>query len=176
MFMTDDSRFRRRIYVSAVAVGLALGSVGIAAAATGESAADTAPEDANEVQEPIYTGSIQAPAEDESLSEADEAASLAPLATISADEAATAASSAVEGDVGKVELDNENGVVVYSVEITDASGSGTDVKVDAGDGNILDQQADDGDEEADDEATDVDEDDIEDENEDENGADDGSDD
>jgi uncharacterized membrane protein YkoI len=32
-----------------------------------------------------------------------------------------------------VELDNENGVVVYSVELD----NGLDVKVDAGNGNIL---------------------------------------
>jgi hypothetical protein len=141
--MADESRFKKRLYTATVVVGLALGSVGIAAAASGGSApADPAPE-ATDVQEPSYTGSVKAPAEDETLSEADEAAQLEGLASIAADEAAAAASGAVSGTVEKVELDNENGSVVYSVEITDDTGTEVDVKVDAGDGTILDQQADD---------------------------------
>jgi len=161
--MSDNPRFKKRLYASAVALGLAVGSVGIAAAATGGSPDSATSEDTTEVQEPTYTGSIQAPAEDESQSEADEAAQLAPLATISADDAAAAASAVVPGDVGKVELDNENGAVVYSVEITDTTGGETDIKVDAGDGTILNQQTDDGDGEADNEADEVDNDDVEDE-------------
>lgn len=163
--MSEDSRFRKRMFTSAVALGLVVGSVGVAVAATGV-ASDSPPAigEATEAQEPVYTASIQAPVEDESLSEADEATQLEQLATISAQDAAAAAAAAVPGDVGKVELDNENGAVVYSVEITDTGGGETDVKVDAGDGTVLDQQADDGDE-ADDEAGVVDNDDVEDENE-----------
>ena len=141
--MTDKSRFKKRLYTSAVALGLVLGSVGIAAAATGPSEPGAPAEDATEVEEPVYTGSVEAPAEDESLTEAEEAAQLEGLAGITADEAAAAAAAAVGGDVTEVELDNENGTVVYSVEITDAAGVDVDVKVDAGDGAILDQQADD---------------------------------
>lgn len=158
--MSEDSRFKKRVYVSAVALGLAVGSVGIAAAATGGNADSTAPaDDATEIREPAYTGSIQAPAEDESLGETDEATQLEQLATISPDDAGAAASTAVSGDVVKVELDNENTAVVYSVEIADPTGGETEVRVDAGDGTILAQQADDGDD------TEVDNDDIEDENE-----------
>lgn len=82
------------------------------------------------------------PAEDESVTEAEEATQLEGLAKITAEHASSAASDAVPGDVTKVELDNENGSVVYSVEITDTAGAEVDVKVDAGNGTILDQQAD----------------------------------
>jgi uncharacterized membrane protein YkoI len=126
------------------AIGLAVGSIGVAGAATGGSAAADGAAD-TEVQEPSHVGSIQV-AEDEGISEADEA-NLEGFATITADEAAQAAVDAVPGDVAEVELDNENGNVVYSVGVTDASGSEVDVKVDAGDGTILDQQADDQDDE-----------------------------
>ena len=160
--VTDESRFKKRLYTSAVALGLVLGSVGIAAAATGPSREPGAPaEEATEVEEPAYIGSVEAPAEDESLTEAEEAAQLEGLAGITADEAAAAAAAAVGGDVTQVELDNENGTVVYSVEIADAAGVDVDVKVDAGDGAILDQQADD-DAGEDDEA---DDDDVQNENE-----------
>jgi len=102
--------------------------------------------DATEVQDPSYATSITAP-QDEGLSEADEAKALEPLATITADQARDAALAAVPGTVGKVELDNENGAVVYSVEVTDGSGSNIDVKVDAGNGAVVHQGADDGDHE-----------------------------
>jgi uncharacterized membrane protein YkoI len=67
-------------------------------------------------------------------SEADEAATLQGKATISAADAEAAALAANPGaTVVKTELDNENGVLVYSVELT----NGADVKVDAGNGSIL---------------------------------------
>jgi len=142
--MSENSRFKKRLYAGVVALGLAVGSVGIAAAATSGSADLGAPgSDAAEVQEPAYTGSVQAPAEDESLSDADEVKQLEPLATISADDAAAAANAAVPGDVSEVELDSENGAVVYSVEITDTAGEHTEVTVDAGNGAVLRQKADD---------------------------------
>lgn len=100
----------------------------------------------NEVQDPSYATSITAP-QDEGVSEADEAKALESLATITPDQARNAALEAVPGTAGKVELDNENGAVVYSVEVTDSSGSGIDVKVDAGNGIVVHQDADDGDNE-----------------------------
>jgi len=99
-----------------------------------------------EVQDPSYVTSITAP-QDEGLSEADEAKSLESLATITPDQARDAALAAVPGTAGKVELDNENGAVVYSVEITDGSGSQIDVKVDAGNATVVHQGANDGDHE-----------------------------
>lgn len=89
----------------------------------------------DEVQEPSYTGRIFVDqAQTEGLSAADEAASLEGQATILASEAEAAALAANPGTaVVKTELDNENGVLVFSVELS----NGTDVKVDAGNGEIL---------------------------------------
>jgi len=88
-----------------------------------------------EEQQPQYTGSITVDeSQYEGMSEADEAAALQAKATISAADAEAAALAANSGTtVVKTELDNENGVLVYSVELS----NGMDVKVDAGNGKIL---------------------------------------
>jgi uncharacterized membrane protein YkoI len=88
-----------------------------------------------DVQDPSYAGSISiSPDESSGLSESDEAATLQAKATISPAEAESAALAANPGaSVTKTELDNENGALVYSVELS----SGADVKVDAGTGAIL---------------------------------------
>lgn len=87
------------------------------------------------VQSPSYNGSIMVDqAQFKGMSEADEAAALQKMATISADRAKAAAEAAHPGATAvKVELDNENGALVYSVELS----NGVDVKVDAGNGKIL---------------------------------------
>jgi uncharacterized membrane protein YkoI len=87
--------------------------------------------DVNE-QYPNYTGSIKAPenATDQQL---------AALATISSDQAKAAAlkdPTVAGGTVTSVSLDNENGNLVYSVEVAKGSTS-YDVKVDAGTGGVL---------------------------------------
>jgi uncharacterized membrane protein YkoI len=86
-------------------------------------------------QTPAYTGSIFVdPATAEGMSETDEAAALAGQAKISTDQAKAAALAANPGTtVVKVEIDNDNGVLVYSVELN----NGSEVKVDAGNGTIL---------------------------------------
>jgi len=93
--------------------------------------------DQNEVdeQQPQYTGSITVDeSQYEGMSEADEAAALQAKAIITSAEAEAAALTANPGTtVVKTELDNENGVLVYSVELS----NGMDVKVDAGNGEIL---------------------------------------
>jgi uncharacterized membrane protein YkoI len=96
--------------------------------------ASTANPDNDNVNEqyPNYTGSITAP-EDNTDQQ------LATLATISSDQAKAAAlndPTVNGGTVTIVSLDNENGNVVYSVDIVQGSTS-YDVKVDAGTGNIL---------------------------------------
>ena len=80
-------------------------------------------------------GSITADqAQHEGVSEADEAAALQSKAAISAADAESAALAADPGTtVVKTELDSENGVLAYSVELS----SGKDVKVDAGTGKVL---------------------------------------
>lgn len=120
----------------------------------------TESESGNEEQDPSYTGSITAPegsdpegsdteGSDSEASEAEEAKGLQSLATITPEQAAAAALAVVPGTAGDVELDNENGFVVYSVEVTGADGSIVDVKVDAGNSTVLAQDTDD-DTEADD--------------------------
>ncbi|HHW42414.1 peptidase [Desulfofundulus thermobenzoicus] len=96
-------------------------------------------------QKPAYTSSIQMPdtgndnTEKGRDNEAAENASLQSLAKISAEQAKSSALKAVAGKVTGVSLDNENGNVVYSVEIQTAKGL-TDVKVDAGNGQVLAQE------------------------------------
>lgn len=137
--MGSDSRIRKRLYVSAIVLGLVVGSVGVATAMTGDPPADTTDQSTDD-PDPSYTGSIQAPGDGETLSKADESAQLDGLATITPEEAASAT---VAGTVDDVEFDNANGLVVYSVEITDGAGTEVDVKVDGGNGTVLDQQSDD---------------------------------
>jgi uncharacterized membrane protein YkoI len=86
-------------------------------------------------QQPQYAGSTQIDDNQyQGMSEADEAAALQSKATISAASAEQAALVANPGiTVVKTELDNENGVLVYSVELS----NGMDVKVDAGTGTVL---------------------------------------
>ncbi len=86
-------------------------------------------------QQPQYTGSITVDeTQYQGMSEADEAAALQTKATITSAQAEQAALAANPGTtVVKTEIDNENGMLVYSVELS----NGMDVKVDAGTGTVL---------------------------------------
>lgn len=86
-------------------------------------------------EQPRYNGSIQITGgQSEDKDEVEEATFLQSLAKIRAKDAETIALAANPGTtVVKTELDNENGVLVYSVELS----NGLDVKVDAGNGQIL---------------------------------------
>jgi uncharacterized membrane protein YkoI len=96
-----------------------------------EGQADTGPDE----QVPSYDSAVRVDgAHYDGMSEADEAAALAGLATLTPEQAKAAALEAHPGTSAvKVELDNENGALVYSVEL----GNGLDVKVDAGNGAVL---------------------------------------
>jgi uncharacterized membrane protein YkoI len=91
--------------------------------------------DGSQIQSPAYQSSIKVP--NGNQAERDEAARLSTLAKIDAAQAATAASAQVPGMVLKSALDNENGNLVYSVEIKTAANEIKDVKVDAGSGAVL---------------------------------------
>jgi len=95
------------------------------------SQADTGPDE----QVPSYGSAIRVDGTQyDGMSEADEAAALAGVATITPEQAKAAALQAHPGTtVLKVELDNENGALVYGVELS----NGMDVKVDAGNGAVL---------------------------------------
>jgi hypothetical protein len=92
-------------------------------------------DDGPDEQMPSYTSSIAVDqAATEGMSEADESAALQGKATISSADAEAAALAANPGaTVVKTELDNENGALIYNVELS----NGADVKVDAGNGAIL---------------------------------------
>ena len=136
------TRSRRLVYTAAASLGLVAGAAGIAAAATGQSPASTAggasADSETNDPAPNYTSSVAAPDnEDES--------DLAGTATITADQATAAATTETGGTAGETELENENGNVVYGVEIMLPDGTMLDVKVDAGNARILAQEPDEAD-------------------------------
>jgi len=136
---------RKTVTTAALGLGVLAGSAGLASALNSGPTTSTPARaaESDQTQDPMLNGSIQAP-DDEGMAEADEAATLADLATISADDASAAAVAANPGStVSSVELGNENGSVVYEVRLTDASGAALEVKVDAGDGSVLAQESDD---------------------------------
>jgi len=154
-------KLNKRVASVVMLAGLLVGSLGAGLALTGKPGAAAAapaqqtqpvdsPADGDEDarQDPAYTGSVPVDeAQTDGMSEADEAAALQGKAAISADEAKAAAEAANPGaKTVKVELDNENGYLVYSVELD----NGLDVKVDAGDASVLhtEQAGDDAAEEA----------------------------
>ncbi len=109
----------------------------------------------DQAHEPAYTGSIAVPQEQqEGKSEADEATALQGMAKISADQAKAAAVSANPGTTAsKADLEDENGVLVYAVTLS----NGVEVKVDAGNAQVLHtEQADQNDEKDDGAAKDED--------------------
>jgi hypothetical protein len=75
------------------------------------------------------TGSIRVKSEGE--------AALAGMAKISLDSALQKALKAVPGTVLRAELENENGYLVYGVEIAKVDRQIVDVKIDAGNGKVL---------------------------------------
>lgn len=131
----------------AALAALAIGGSALASAAGSDPQPAKAPAAAQQDREdgdqsPAYRSSVTA-SEQEFGSEQAEAQALRSKATVSPAEARSAALAAVPGTPGQIELDNENGNVVYSVEITKADGSKLDVKVDAGNSTVLHQEADD---------------------------------
>lgn len=147
---------KRTIVGGALAGMLAIGVAGVAlAAANAAPAPGGSGGTSTQEQEQSYTGSVPAPQEgvetedgpetvDGGAAEADESAALESLATITPEEATTAALAAVPGTAGAAELDSENGYVVYSVPITGADGTTVEVKIDAGNASVLAQETDEG--------------------------------
>jgi uncharacterized membrane protein YkoI len=116
-------------FASLLAVALLMGALAVTAFAQGPTLQE------QDGQFPSYGASIQVnDAQYEGMSEADESAALAGLSTITPEQARAAALTANPGaTVLKVELDNENGALVYSVELS----NGADVKIDAGNAAVL---------------------------------------
>jgi uncharacterized membrane protein YkoI len=80
-------------------------------------------------QQAKLTGSIAVKGNDE--------ARYAGMAKVSLDEAVKAALQSVPGQILKVELEDEDGYLVYGVEIAKADKQIADVKIDAGNGKLL---------------------------------------
>ncbi len=92
------------------------------------------------IQEPNYIGSIKV-TDTNTNDEASESAALQGLAKISQADAETSALTKVQGTVVKIDLENENGYLVYAVSIKDAQGKTNEVKIDAGNGSVLTVEA-----------------------------------
>jgi uncharacterized membrane protein YkoI len=69
------------------------------------------------------------------------------MAKISIDQAVERALASVQGQVLKTELEDENGFLVYDVEVVSASKAIMEVKVDAGSGKVLAMEKDKADDE-----------------------------
>ena len=110
----------------------------------GQTAPDTEDGSGPDAQDPNYAGTASMPVDEATLpqDEAAEADALAALATVSQADAESAALGAVNGEIVQAELDNENGFVVWSIEVRDGAGTVHDVKIDAGNGQVLGTQAD----------------------------------
>jgi uncharacterized membrane protein YkoI len=134
---------RRKLIVGAAAAVLALGGGGAAVAA--QQGALPGQED-----DPNITGTVSAPGGNEGAEGHENEAQdneaggqLEGLARIDRAAAEKAALGAVPGEVKETELENENGFVVYGVEIQGKDGRLHEVVVDAGNGKILAQELED---------------------------------
>lgn len=86
-------------------------------------------------------GSVEAP-EREHENDAREDRSLKERSSISLADAEQAATDAQPGEVTKVEIEEEEGFIVYKVEVAGAGGAEHELEVDAGNGDILDSETD----------------------------------
>lgn len=147
--MNPPSKTKRIAYGTIAGLGLFAGAFGIASAQT--TPAPTTP--TSVAGAPATNGTAEQPdvtikssvtiAPDKSgteQSDAAEAAQLKSVAKISDADANAAATAKVPGTVVKTELSEEDGNVVYDVEVKDASGAITEVVVDAGNGTVLAQE------------------------------------
>lgn len=92
--------------------------------------------EANEANESEANEAGEDGEEAEDRAEGAESERLKQLARITPEQAGAAALAQVPGTIKQVELENEDGNVVYGVEVKTANGE-SDVKVDAGDGRVL---------------------------------------
>src|SRR5690242_4299604 len=97
------SRSRKIIYSAVTALGLLGGSAAVASATSNTGGG-------NDTNNPSYTSSVTAPDNENEQG-------LASVATATADQARQAAIAGTGGTVQKVELENENGNVVYGVTV-----------------------------------------------------------
>jgi uncharacterized membrane protein YkoI len=136
--------------VAAVLVGVG-GGASIAATDTPPASPSSGTDDdsdegpgGEQEESPAFTGSVPAPAETEQSE--NDASALQGLATTSQVDAEAAALAAVPGTVARTELEDDEGFVVYQVQVDASDGTSVEVTVDAGNGTVLAQSgSDDGD-------------------------------
>jgi hypothetical protein len=135
---------KRTIATLVTTAALGLGVIGSTAYAetpppsAKPSAQPQGPATGTEAQSPSYTGSVTAPKGTATENEAAESAALAALAKISEADARKAALAKFPGaTITSASLGDENGFVVWEVNLTDASKAAQEVKIDAGTGAIL---------------------------------------
>lgn len=87
--------------------------------------------------DPTITGTIRVPAQAQRLSDQAEGEALQALATITPEAAQQAATRAITGTPSAAWVDEEDGWLVYEVNVLDAQGAMTEVTVDAGNGQVL---------------------------------------
>ena len=137
---------KKKLAVGAAAVAVLILGGGAAIAAQNPPETTGTEGAKQEEQDPNIEGSIAAPAENEAVedqeNEAVESKQLEGLAKIDQAAAEKAAlDAAVLGIVKDAELSNENGFVVWEIEVQASDGTLQEVKVDAGNGQILAQEA-----------------------------------
>lgn len=135
-------KHRNKVVVAGLATVAALaGGAGVAAAG-GPTQTEGTQQQSNDVQEPSLNGSVPA-SEVAGETEQQEASRLAADAKVSQSQAEAAALTSAPGTVTASELGNENSSLIWEVDVRKADGSTVEVKVDAGDGKVLAQEADD---------------------------------
>ena len=133
---------RKHTYSALAGLGVLVGTAGIAGATSGGSTP------VDQAQDPVATAIETDDGENDLVSyvssitvestgsEADEASQLAVLSTVSEADATAAALIAQSGTVTSAQLENEDGNVIYAVDIDTGSGA-VEVKVDAGNASVL---------------------------------------
>jgi hypothetical protein len=132
----------KRILFGGGALGALTTAYLVGSLTLGGAFAQTSPSPSPTTSTATQPGAKETGEQADAANETGEAAALASQAKITADQAkATALAQFPGATVGKIELDNENGVVAYSVQLTDSAGKRQDVKVDATSGTVLAAQA-----------------------------------
>ncbi len=121
----------RKVLIAIAAAMVLLVGAGVAYAANSSSDANAGGD-----EEDSYKGSVSAPDQNDS--------SLQQLAKVDQAAAEQAALKAVPGTVHETELEtSDNGYVVYDIEVAGDDGKNHEVKVDAGNGEVLHQDLED---------------------------------
>lgn len=142
-----NTRRSRAMLLGAGLLALALASATGIAVAQSSSRSTQPPARELDESNPGKPSSVTVPAS-QAATEADQGTALQGLAKITPDQAKAAAVAAAPGNATKVELENEDGNLVYKVEIAGADGTQTDLKIDAGNGSVLSKETEAGDTES----------------------------